>query len=224
MAHKPQILLISGQQGSGKTTTTNLVSELMFQAKWNYRSFKFASPLYAMHDAVRNIALEYGIPMPEKDGPLLQMLGTEWGRNHYGQNIWVEICRKNIDSVLDIWTRNDQAQKQQGSCAIIDDCRFPNEFDGFPDAFKVRLQCREEVRKQRTHAWRENTGHLSETALDGYDADGKFDLYIDTEVMPQDRVADYVFRQLSTRALLFKEETVHGAKTVPQTGEQASPA
>src|SRR5271166_4214568 len=88
MAHKPQILLISGQQGSGKTTTTDLICEMLFKLKWNHKSFKFATPLYEMHNAVRKVALYYNLPMPEKDGGFLQWLGTEWGRKNYGDDVW----------------------------------------------------------------------------------------------------------------------------------------
>jgi hypothetical protein len=63
---------------------------------------------------------------------------------------------------------------------IVSDCRFRNEFDGFPDAFKVRLECDRDIRKSRCSQWRENDTHISETDLDGYAEEGKFDCVIDT--------------------------------------------
>lgn len=65
---------------------------------------------------------------------------------------------------------------------IIDDCRFTNEFDAFPQALRVRLNAAEDVRKGRAESWRENTVHPSEVGLDLYDIEGKFDLYLQTDL------------------------------------------
>ena len=66
---------------------------------------------------------------------------------------------------------------------FIDDCRFPNEFDILkenPKVVTIRLVASEAVRKPRCSYWREKP-HESETALDSYADEGKFDIYIDTE-------------------------------------------
>jgi hypothetical protein len=54
---------------------------------------------------------------PEVRG-LLQRLGTEVGREMFGQNVWVDIAERNI---RDIWG--------QGKDAVITGVRFPNELE-----------------------------------------------------------------------------------------------
>lgn len=113
--------------------------------------------------------------MTKIDGPLLQKLGTEWGREKIDTNVWV-IC-------IQSWLK-DQARLGK-ELVLIDDMRFPNEFHAFDQwgtAFKVRLDAPEEERKKRAEKWRDNTQHASEIALDEYAAQGKFDLYVDTHM------------------------------------------
>ena len=82
-------------------------------------------------------------------------MGTEVGRELFGENFWVE---KAIASVPD------------GTRAVFTDCRFPNEADA--------------VRELNGQVWRiERAGfgpinnHPSETSLDNY----KFDQYINND-------------------------------------------
>lgn len=162
-----RILVISGKQGSGKSTQSELVAKIAVTKDFVPRVFKFAEPLYEMHNALVPILKKHGL-FPEgsaKDGDLLQVLGTEYGRNCRGWNVWVDICRKRVDEWLALSEKH---------IAIIDDCRFPNEFDAFEDALRVRLDAPEAVRKERCSYWRENQTHLSETALDEYVMKGKF--------------------------------------------------
>ena len=198
MVNRTQVVLLSGKQGSGKTTTSTLLAEHCFKNKWEHSTIKFAKPLYAMHDAVRTVALDYGIPMPEKDGKLLQLLGTEWGRAVYGDSLWTDIARKTVTHLTNVW--NNAELKSPTALAIIDDCRFENEFDAFPEALKVRLVAPEEIRKPRTHAWRDNTLHPSEIGLDAYEAAKKFDLVIDTGTLPQSKVLAMIMYAVGLRA------------------------
>jgi len=156
------IILISGQQGSGKTSTMKALSRaIQDSGAFAVQEVAFADPLYAMHWQCLQILKYNGIETPEKDGPLLQLLGTEWGRKQYGDDIWVNIARNRIQMA------------QDKTLTIISDCRFPNEADAFPGALKYRLECPEEVRKERILStpgqnWRENTNHPSEVALNDY--------------------------------------------------------
>jgi hypothetical protein len=130
---------------------------------------KFAEPLYEMHDLCRAVLRRYGCdPFPGVDGRLLQLLGTEWGRNSRGQDLWVNLFRKRAESL------------PESHIIISDDARFPNELEGFDPAWRVvriRLVAPEDVRKARAAKWRDDTEHESETALDGY---RNFDLVCDT--------------------------------------------
>lgn len=170
------IILISGKQGSGKTTTSTAISAEARKRGYDFISqLKFATPLYILHDYLLN-KMEglTGIKRVEKDGDLLQILGTDWGRNKFGSDVWVNIVKREI--------HNRYGARIGGkSLVIIDDCRFPNEFYAFEDALRVRLEAREFVRRDRTNSWRGNTNHPSEIALDDISHDGLFDLYISTE-------------------------------------------
>ena len=169
------IIIISGKQGSGKTTTAQALRNKLKSEYSGVQNVKFATPLYALHEYILNRMEQWtGVKRVKKDGVLLQMLGTEYGRQVHGENVWVNILRNFMD--------NEMKQMFQFSrgLVIIDDCRFENEFDAFPDALRVRLDAPEQIRKPRTHAWREDTNHPSEIGLDQYADALKFDLYIGT--------------------------------------------
>lgn len=174
---KIQIVLLSGKQGSGKTTIANQLVEQMDSNSTLVEHITFADPLREMHDAVLKILAKYGVKREiKKDGPLLQLLGTEWARNTIDQNIWVNMAKSYVDS----YAKSPELE----SCGIkrlvfiISDCRFKNEFYAFPEALRVRLDCNKELRRQRCEMWRDKDDHISETDLDEYLA--KFDMVLNT--------------------------------------------
>ncbi len=187
-------VLISGKQGSGKSTTAKAVADAA-RASGKYYfifPFKFAGPLYELQNMVLDRMQYYtGKPRVEKDGVLLQLLGTEWGRKNIHENVWVDALKKKIEDDVKGWNRSK-------ILIIIDDCRFENEFDAFPDALRVRLEAPEETRKPRTESWRENTGHPSETSLDDYAARGRFDvvLWTDSPTLPPEGCALWIVEKL----------------------------
>lgn len=165
----PLVVLFSGKQGSGKTTTATLVARNLGKRDIQVHHYRFAQPIYEMHDAIYAVGQKYGIELQgTKDGELLQFLGTEWGRQKKGKDVWVNaaLARINRHSVADVF--------------VIDDLRFENEFDAFPNGLRIRLDAPESERKVRASYWRENTQHPSEIGLDAYAEQGKFDAYFDT--------------------------------------------
>lgn len=173
------IVLLSGKQGAGKSTlASGLVTRLNAKKDWEAIELKFASALYQMHDECLRIMRYFGIDVPEKDGSLLQLLGTDWGRKKYGDNVWVNVMRGNIKETVK--SRN-WGGGAENLLIVISDCRFKNEFDEFPEALRVRLSCDEQKRKIRAEKWRDHTEHPSEIDLDYYANAGKFDLYLDTD-------------------------------------------
>jgi dephospho-CoA kinase len=172
-----QVVIISGKQGSGKTTTMKELERLARGSGYGLvYTWNFADPLYKMHEYILNFMERMtGTKRVDKDGVLLQLLGTEWGRKQIDQNVWVNIMKRRIEELEAI--DSDKARH----LIIIGDCRFENELDFVPEALTVRLICDESVRKARAHAWRENTRHPSETGLDQFEIDGKFDLFIETD-------------------------------------------
>jgi phosphomevalonate kinase len=182
------IVLISGHQGAGKTTLAkNLLRENLGSGVY---ALRFAQPLYEMHDACRQVLANYsysGYDFSKKDGPLLQVLGTEWGRK-LDPNIWANMLLNKISRL------------PTNSIVTIEDCRFRNEFDAFEgrtDVLRVRLEASKETRKQRAEMWRENDQHQSEIDLDGYADEGKFDLYLDADALNSVEILNMVQERIN---------------------------
>lgn len=171
------IVLISGKQGSGKST---LARNLYFQFKGDVEIIKFADPIYALHKVCLPMLKQWGIRPNDmqKDGELLQVLGTEYGRKCIKDSIWVDICRARVNKAL-----------KKGKIVVIDDARFENEAEAFRDAAQIRLRAGRHIRKSRCSYWRENEEHPSETGLDEWK---HFNLILDTEILMQDQVLSLV--------------------------------
>jgi hypothetical protein len=92
-----------GRMGSGKTTAATEAAKL-----YDGKVVKIAEPLYNAAIAVYAIL---GMNW-EKDGRLLQLLGTEWGRNIH-EDFWVDKFRVK-------WLSSTEH-------LFCDDLRFPNE-------------------------------------------------------------------------------------------------
>lgn len=169
MAHKNIVVMLSGKQGSGKTTLANGLAAWAIgdDRMWTY-VLKFADTLYQMHDAIFSILEKEGIPRPEKiDGNLLQMLGTDWGRKTVHPDLWVRILQNKVHKVIQF------AKWPKHKFIIIDDAREVNEINCFDtcshiEVIKIRLECNEGQRKARAEKWRANTAHPSEVGLDDY--------------------------------------------------------
>ena len=179
---KTQVILISGHQGSGKTTIGNeLAKELQIQIKNIYcNQLIFAQTIYEIHDSMRNILRSKGIKVPkEKDGDFLQDMGTKHGRKKYGNDVWVDCAKKSVDNVVAGY--NKKGYEDANVVCIFSDCRFENEFEGFSDAIRIRLECPRETRMKRVSMWRDNDTHLSEISLDQHSANKRFNIYLNTE-------------------------------------------
>lgn len=174
-----KILIISGKQGSGKTTLQKAMTEYWYRRHQRGAScLNFADPIKEMHDAVLNV-LHKNWPDRGlvKDGPLLQLLGTEWGRRTIDDGIWIKIMKERLSKVAET---NRLAKIHENSLVIIGDCRFLNEFEAFPEALRVRLECPENIRRGRAEMWREHTNHASEIGLDDVASHGEFDILLNT--------------------------------------------
>lgn len=171
---KRNVVLISGKQGSGKTTLGRSLAEALKRAKRKSVTKKFASPLYEIQRLVYEALNEKSggkIQVVSKDGEFLQLIGA-WGRKRFSNYIWAGLLRDEVDMFLN---------ENPDAWVIVDDLRHEEEFEAFPDAWTVRLEAQEATRKRRAESWRENTEHESEIGLDKFSDQGKFDFYFATE-------------------------------------------
>lgn len=176
-----KVILISGRQGSGKTTLAKGLS-----TKIRAPIVKFADPIYEMHNAVWAIMRDVlDVDKSMIDGQLLQYLGTEWGRKRFGEDVWVwALARRMLCMKSDVF--------------IVDDLRFRSEAEHLEGClplgttvYRIRLNADESIRRLRATKWREDTTHQSEVDLDSYD---RWDLVIDTNSMCLDEYVDDVLK------------------------------
>ncbi len=196
---RAEILLISGKMGSGKSTLADEVKKRL-EHRWRVQIFNFADVLYELQNKIIAVLKGYGIehPTPEKDRELLQFLGTGWGRERFGPDVWVNVMKGKIKNNLPFTAQafSMGADSEKPYLFIIPDCRFRNEFDAFPTALRVRLTCKDEIRRGRAHRWQENSTHPSETDLDSYAMQSMFDMLIATSSVGINGMTDLVIAQL----------------------------
>lgn len=191
------IIGISGKKGSGKTTVSESIKEFFPSDEYEVVELKFAAVLYEIHDKLRNIMRSYGVDVNgSKDRVLLQWIGTEWGRESFYEDVWVDIVSNKIGSLEKIGNKE--------KVYVLDDLRFPNEFKMLQNmgAVTIRLECPANVRASRAESYQGITSrpegflqnlifflsggtypkakeHISETALDHMVDD--FDFAVNTD-------------------------------------------
>lgn len=150
------IVGLTGRKGCGKSSVAKI-----FRDRLGYEILSFASPIKDMlrvlglgdaelfDPVIKEIPLdEYGKSPRE----LMQILGTEFGRELICQNIWVTALEKRIDRNLNY---------------VIDDVRFPNE------AAMIHANGGKVVRVVRPDSDDQAAldAHVSETGLDSEQID-----------------------------------------------------
>lgn len=170
-----KLILISGKAGSGKTTLAQqLMADLKSVGK-KVTALRFAQPVYEAHWAAQRALEPYGIKAVDKDRVLLQLIGTEWGRNTRGENVWVDAVASRIQDFDDAGY----------DYVVIDDCRYPNELNhqyGVP-TLKVRLEASDDLRQTRLGGALP-PDHASETSLDHAEFDYVFSTdYVQPETL-----------------------------------------
>lgn len=161
-------VLLSGKQGSGKTSITAAIHAILETRDCHVFTDKFARTLYEMHDAVLAVARRYGIPVQKKEGRLLQVIGTDWGREIHGEDVWTNCAVARYQQIRKDVGAGVFGGDNRRAVFLIDDLRFRNEMQAFHNlgALTFRLEAAREVRKARADAWREDDTHQSEVDLD----------------------------------------------------------
>ena len=162
---KPQIIGLCGSAGAGKTTVAKILMD-----NHSFVRTRFAEPMKAMTRALLTFAgfsadeVEQMVDGNLKERPLpelnfksprfaMQTLGTEWGREYLGSDIWVDLTMRNVRALL------------EDACAsvVIDDVRFSNESRAIKKAGGKIL------RVMRDHDPIPGAAHKSETQLIEFD-------------------------------------------------------
>jgi predicted kinase len=132
-AEKPLLIGICGLKGSGKSEVAKRL-EVALSAQ----RVRFSGPLKGM---LRSLGLtEDEIEGSLKEQPCDKLcgqtprhamvtLGTEWGRELIGHDIWINA-----------WQRNATAHLVKGSNVITEDLRFPNEYEALVGAGGIVLR------------------------------------------------------------------------------------
>lgn len=152
-----ELIGLSGYAGAGKDE----VAKILAPRGWERASFAdpLRAALYALNPMVppdgrplRILVDIFGWDQVKRETPevraLLQRMGTEVGRNLFGQDFWVEQAMAAIE-------------RADGTQYVFTDCRFPNEAEA--------------VRARGGRVWRVTrpgvtavNAHPSETSLDTY--------------------------------------------------------
>jgi len=160
-AHKLSNIYFVAKAGAGKTFSAKFLIQ-----KYNFEVAKFAYPVYM-------IAEKY-FKMTDKDRKLLQIIGTDAGRDNINDQIWVNRFKEDMRIVkLTAEKLNRPVPK-----FVMDDCRFPNEHKVLKELgfVGIYLDVPDEIRKERLigrdGTAQENTlNHKSETLIDTFKDD-----------------------------------------------------
>jgi len=161
----PLLLGIIGPKGSGKSSLARAIQSCLNNPSMAHR-MRFAGPIKRM---VGQLLMEAGVepvdefidgsrkeeelaPFPVEgitSRSLMQTLGTEWGREVVGEDIW-----------LGLTINKARKARSMGKIAMIDDVRFPNEVKA------VRWHGGSIIRVQRDGcSWDGADAHASEGAI-----------------------------------------------------------
>lgn len=158
---RPHIALL-GKMGSGKTTAAKYLAENYP----HYRTMHFAAALKATARMIWGGAVDNNRDLMQKFGVMVREID---------EDAWVNVVRRDIENLSDLTIPDINKGEWR---AIVDDCRFPNEYDMLASykATFIRITAAEDIRfgrLQRIHKIdnREQMNHISETALDDDEAD-----------------------------------------------------
>ena len=156
----PSIYFV-GKAGSGKSYNAKFMIK-----KYGYQVAKFAYPVYML--------CEKYFDMKEKDRKLMQVLGTDVGRDMIDPDIWVKRFSDDMKIVFG-------TAKKLGLPTprfVMDDCRFPNEHKVLKELgfVGIYLDVPDDIRKERLvgrdgSAQDDTLNHKSEMLVDSFKDD-----------------------------------------------------
>lgn len=169
-----KLIGIVGHAGSGKSSLTEKARN-----QWNgirhCEQIGFADPMYLMLEAMgvpRDVLYDksrWNEPLDVLNGHSLRFamttLGTEWGRTHLGSDIWVNLTMLRVKEF-----------RAAGKHVIVDNCRFPSEFDALEAAGATMIGMhRAGLEINTTHESEQHIEALHARCHCHLDNDGTFD-------------------------------------------------
>jgi len=165
-----KIILFTGKIGSGKTTASAILK------KYGFIQYNFA-------DALKQFALSIGFTKEQLYGTQQQKLEINdfWkiSAREFLQKFGTDVCRDSLPKLIpnmdmnnrSLWCRIiEQHLDQPNELIVIGDGRFPDEIQLIKDHNGVII----ELIRNSTDST-DYINHISETALDGFDADYKIE-------------------------------------------------
>lgn len=154
-----KIIGLTGNMGCGKTTVCNIITDF---SRIPVIKTKFAKPLYDMQEMLYNsISSVYTRPYTfVKDRKLLQFLGTDWGREVLGPDIWVNLWKNRLEEV----ELSMEEMNISNYIVLVDDVRFDNEAVAVTERNGIVLSINRTKEKNVVGA--ELTRHKSENGID----------------------------------------------------------
>lgn len=161
------IVAFSGPKGAGKSTAMRAVGPMSlaeFDAgtvgKAGFVHVYFASVLKSMLAVIDPALLDHEtkeVPSDILCGKTprwaMQSLGTEWGRNCIGENLWVNAWARTADRVLNA-----------GRFVVVDDLRFPNEYEAVKEREGIVIEVKrpgfQRSTEHASEAWAPPADHI----------------------------------------------------------------
>lgn len=176
---------LTGRKGAGKdTAAAHLVRA------HGFRQIALADPIrdgikamLGLDDdtlnarALKEIAIDWLGASPRH---LMQTLGTEWGRHHVADDLWLRIASRRLDQI-----RKESAGMPQR--VVVSDIRFENEAEWIREQGGIVVH----IRRQE-----------AETMADGHASEAGVTLCMDDDVITNDGIPADLFAQLD---YLFSE-------------------
>jgi L-fucose mutarotase/ribose pyranase (RbsD/FucU family) len=167
-----QIIGLSGKANTGKDyIATNYLPEYKpFSFAWHFKVWLIGKGM-ATYD-------EVFLTKPPNVRKMLQLEGTEYGRDVYGTDIWCNTAAT--------WMKV-LAESGHGNKFVIPDVRFPNEVEFIQSLGGHVIRINAPTRANNNSLNEEARAHVSETALDDYD---EFDGWLQNDPEDESFVAD----------------------------------
>ena len=217
------VILVSGKSGSGVTSFSEALRSYWGNrgiACWRY---SMTEPLQEMAKAVYLVGGHYGITSPPEgaasDLDLVKMLEHDWGHKK-DPAIWINTAKSKMRQVTDRW-------EELGFfyIVILEDVFYPSQFDAWPDALSIRLECASSVRFSRLGVAATHTEHPSEAALDSYVHQGRFDIVLNSATSSVEEMVQQMslyMRDTLDQAFSKKGSTKKGLRSPAEDGAKDS--